>query len=995
MTRALYLRMEEDFLRAIIVAATNGGRGKELARFVDACKALRMDETFVGATGIASKAYGPYKKTHLSFAAFSGNLARVILLLACGADPTAPEEWARNENKPDLVYISREPDDRQIFACQTQKTPVIYAALGGHTDILRLLLSSGAQYSDDLLRAACKSGSLDCLQLLLEHKECPPLLVTHPLQSSSYTASGSVTADAPGIAPASDESEPPDQPPDHPTFWCSLVCIAARQGHVGTVTRLLDLGAPVQITTYPAYLPLLEALQADDENVSAALVRLLLARGADPNACSSDEDGNRPVVQLALLRAHPGADVPLSGGFLTLLACPALESLWYRGYFHVEQLIWIVFLRALRSGNAAAVELVFDSGQRYEDSAGDDTAEREARRLNVVTLVQACCHAWFANPRCGLEWANDLPLDKIRGMAVRMARTTALERACDASDEGAARAALAGGAIITAPAVHSAMKGSTRGVCPGLVEALLSYLNDGLADESAAASQGGDGTSGGDSSSPTAPPTCTVEAIFAEVVASQSAFCGQKARTAMLMTICGESTPNGVGMGERVTAATRLLDSGAEPAYAALYLACASGSVALARLLLARGAPSVPPPAGEWGGKEEPRKPAALSKRVADAHMVLSQQDARNALRGCGTLIEAVLTTCDSESPSDSAAAVDVLRFLTVDPDGPHLRPSPSGSQQGTEAGSGSADGDISRAISVGGPLARLMAGAFPELLEGHHLMAALQARCSVLDLPLRTCNGAHLDLELVRAILSTGRVDINAARSTTQLGSATSNWHGATSVSTTVVSNSALGAAIICHDGAAAVRLLLEHGASATSPTDFLCKCGSGSSGLDGRASAPPLTCAIYWDAVDAAALLVQHGATWGQIKPFDVERITAHGPGPNHPRLVPKSQKVAVFRARVEQTQANPAVPVVEAEAEADSEPYLDLHDDEFWQRKWVFPQMLSADLFDMAGAMVNDDDGAWDDYDGGWKDDHDGDLDVGGFGLGFSTDFYQYYY
>src|SRR5262249_5460275 len=103
---------------------------------------------------------------------------------------------------------------------------------------------------------------------------------------------------------------------NHFTVAGGALAQAAWGGHVGAARLLLDAGAQIdQRDLIANYTPLHWA--ASSEHSSPALVKLLLARGADPNA-----EGGQPVdnflgtTQTPLSLAHKRGDTPITQALL-------------------------------------------------------------------------------------------------------------------------------------------------------------------------------------------------------------------------------------------------------------------------------------------------------------------------------------------------------------------------------------------------------------------------------------------------------------------------------------------------------------------------------------------------------------------------------------------------------------------------------------------------------------------------------------------------------
>ena len=179
-------------------------------------------------------AFGPDPKGHpkaneLSTAALEGDLATVLELLEAGTPIDVPD-------------------------AANQRTPLIKAAMKGHTEVVKLLLERGASpaYRDSAGRTAkdwaVKQG--------------------HAATKEAFSQL------LPGSNPA--ETDPQGM----------ALCTAALEGDVPTVLQLLEAGAPIDFPEYGTKrTPLINAAMKGHTEV----VTLLLARGAAP--ASKDVSG--------------------------------------------------------------------------------------------------------------------------------------------------------------------------------------------------------------------------------------------------------------------------------------------------------------------------------------------------------------------------------------------------------------------------------------------------------------------------------------------------------------------------------------------------------------------------------------------------------------------------------------------------------------------------------------------------------------------------------
>lgn len=144
------------------------------------------------------------------------------------------------------------------LSCLDSATPLHYAVLKSHTNVVELLLKHGAdpnatsRFSDSLaLHMAASMGDMGMVKLLIEHKA--------DINKSNFVG----------------------RTPLHS---------AAASGHAKMVEFLLDNGLDIEARANSGHTPLHEAAGSGDE----ATVLLLLKRGADPNVRAQTTDRWKP-----------------------------------------------------------------------------------------------------------------------------------------------------------------------------------------------------------------------------------------------------------------------------------------------------------------------------------------------------------------------------------------------------------------------------------------------------------------------------------------------------------------------------------------------------------------------------------------------------------------------------------------------------------------------------------------------------------------------------
>lgn len=220
--------------------------------------------------------------------------------------------WGRDRELQNAVSHSPNPAAARsaiaaganINACDTQNGPIIVSAvLGGNEDIVRILLSNGADANargnvvwGTALGAAAYNGNIGIVKLLLEHGAYPngrlAASIYGPTPPLQYAAEGVKTdivklllqygADVNAVG----------------GMYGTALQAACHYGYEPSVRALLEAGADVNLQGgYHG-----DALQAAARYGRAGLVQLLLDAGADPTAqcgvCGSALKGARE-------RGHP------------------------------------------------------------------------------------------------------------------------------------------------------------------------------------------------------------------------------------------------------------------------------------------------------------------------------------------------------------------------------------------------------------------------------------------------------------------------------------------------------------------------------------------------------------------------------------------------------------------------------------------------------------------------------------------------------------------
>ncbi|KAL8722852.1 MAG: hypothetical protein Q9225_000739 [Loekoesia sp. 1 TL-2023] len=217
-------------------------------------------------------------------------------------------------------------------------TPLMWAATGGHTQVVQILLHEGAdpslscQRSTTALHRAIDGNHVDIVRYLLN---CPnikvhavetaqhrftPLLLAVARQRAEIVSmlmhtpgldinlqAGPYKSTALGIAARREDAQIVRQILAHPDIdvnkgddWCTPLTNAARDGCVSMVEALLDHGADPEIQEVPKYsgkTPLNRAIAYGH----IAVVKLLLRRGANPKVLDTDD---RTIIHIAAVNGQ-------------------------------------------------------------------------------------------------------------------------------------------------------------------------------------------------------------------------------------------------------------------------------------------------------------------------------------------------------------------------------------------------------------------------------------------------------------------------------------------------------------------------------------------------------------------------------------------------------------------------------------------------------------------------------------------------------------------
>ena len=278
------------------------------------------------AAGAALEARDELDRTPLHFAAQAGEAATVQVLLAAGAD-VAARDW-RNETPLHFAAQAEQAEqaaavvqlllaagaDREARTRWDQETPLHHAAVGGHVEVVELLLTAGADIrSRDVngvtpLHGAVAADSSELVELLLT--------------AGSHNGEG-----AAGLLAAWSHGGY-GEPRGTPLHW------AAGRNRISIAQQLLAAGAQVQALsggeegTTPLYeawgeemagLLLAAGAELDEPGIlsnaaqfgNPGKVRVLLAAGADPNP---DSEGWTPLHAAVVYQREENVELLLAAG---------------------------------------------------------------------------------------------------------------------------------------------------------------------------------------------------------------------------------------------------------------------------------------------------------------------------------------------------------------------------------------------------------------------------------------------------------------------------------------------------------------------------------------------------------------------------------------------------------------------------------------------------------------------------------------------------------
>ena len=293
---------------AALILAIRSGDTKSVVKLIAASPSLVNAQDNAGATP-------------LHHAAGFGNLATMKLLLDAGASPNAgnkrkstPLFWALHDDAKVRLLIDRGANVNAMS--NDGRTPLYQAAsMGNAVPVLRLLLQKGAN-----LEAKTLTGMTPLIAASRSNFEAMRLLIDKNAGVNVKNAAGGTA-----LMAAAQTGSPQNvrlllekgaDPNARTKRNESALADAATAGNEETVKLLLDRGAIVNVQDIRGYSPLLYAAGADA--MSAGVVKMLLAKGADQNAKGDDETARmlaakRGDSEVAFLLGVPAEERKLLG----------------------------------------------------------------------------------------------------------------------------------------------------------------------------------------------------------------------------------------------------------------------------------------------------------------------------------------------------------------------------------------------------------------------------------------------------------------------------------------------------------------------------------------------------------------------------------------------------------------------------------------------------------------------------------------------------------
>lgn len=282
--------MESNFISCLIITAQRGFH-KEVKPFIALCREIWYDKQLWAA--IKDTQFGSMKRTHVMYAAKTGNIARLRWLLARGAQLNQKDLFDKNALAHACEFGQLDMILELIRSGITINTgglfsPLYEACSKGHLSVVRMLLENGAIVSDfGILHTACMNGYVEVVRELLaydahlvtkdrdEYRETPlhiAINMGHLEVVRELVTRGAFL---------NDDNWHNETP----------ICIASWSGNLEMVQLLISAGAHININPSPLFF----ACRQGHLNI----VQELLTHGANVNLGYIDHWEDRTPLKIA------------------------------------------------------------------------------------------------------------------------------------------------------------------------------------------------------------------------------------------------------------------------------------------------------------------------------------------------------------------------------------------------------------------------------------------------------------------------------------------------------------------------------------------------------------------------------------------------------------------------------------------------------------------------------------------------------------------------
>jgi ankyrin repeat protein len=260
-------------------------------------------------------------ETPLTIAAKKGSRSLVALLLTHGADPNAAKTLRSGYGKNPIEQ------GRKMFG-----TPLHIAAARGDAEMVALLLTNRADvkalsiYDETPLQAAAACGKADVVELMLKAGANPDARSDSDAGTPLHLAISNGSQDV--VEKLLAHGANPNATAKFGRLGVTPLMLAAGSGNDGVVSSLIQHKANVNQKDIAGESALIYAIKIN----SVAVVKTLLAHGADPNAKVADglpalfRTGRSPEIAAALIEAHADVNAVAGDSRQTLLHGAAADG---------------------------------------------------------------------------------------------------------------------------------------------------------------------------------------------------------------------------------------------------------------------------------------------------------------------------------------------------------------------------------------------------------------------------------------------------------------------------------------------------------------------------------------------------------------------------------------------------------------------------------------------------------------------------------------------